>query len=275
MATWPDYVEYAFSAIRIIGTDEEYIQAFATRWGGLELANFAQALREGTFKDQQVAAFALGYSESTWSRDLLLPLLQHEHPQVRWTVTLALGDRREDAAFPALLAMLQEFLPPHSHHSVDYDWYDVQHIHVANILGSWGNRAAILALRDTLAQMWQIEQVRTADESPQMWWPYQDAIAYALGQLGAFEALADLKLPEQRIHLWSVNMIMGYLNAQKIYKQDVWSIMLNSSLHEDTTKFLVLVSTLLQEKMGLTQQEAASFLTAYSNDYTERWETLV
>ncbi|HEU0003999.1 MAG TPA: hypothetical protein VFQ36_24045 [Ktedonobacteraceae bacterium] len=71
MTDWPDYVEYAFSAIWIIGTDEEYIQDFSTRWGGLDLANFAQALHEGTFKDQQVAAFALGYSGSTWARDLL------------------------------------------------------------------------------------------------------------------------------------------------------------------------------------------------------------
>lgn len=216
MATWPDYVEYAFSAIQIIGADEEYIQDFSARWGGLGLANFAQALREGTFKDQQVAAFALGYSGSTWARDLLLPFLQHEHPEVRWTVALLLGDRREGAAFPVLLNMLQEFLPPHpSDPSFDGDWYDVQHIHVANILGSWGNRAAIPALRDTLAQMWQIEQQHSSNESPQMWWPYQDALAYALGQLGAFEALTDLKLTQQRVHLWSVNLVMGYLNAPK------------------------------------------------------------
>lgn len=275
MTEWPDYVEYAFSAIQIIGTDEEYIQDFSARWGAPGLVNFAQALQQGTFKDQQVAAFVLGYSESTWARDLLLPFLQHEHPKVRWTVALVLGDRREDAAFPVLLNMLQEFLPPHPHYSVDHDWYDVQHIHVANILGSWGNPAAIPALHDTLTKMWQIEQSRSFDANPQMWWPYQDALAYALGQLGAFDVLTDLNLTQQRKHLWSVNLVMGYLNARKIYKKDIWGIILDLSLHGDTTKFLDLVATLLEEKMGLTPQEAQSFLKVYSDDYTERWETLV
>lgn len=50
--------------------------------------------------------------------------------------------------------------------------------------------------------------------------------------------------------------------------------MLKSTLRGDTTKFLDLVAVLLEEKMGLTSSEAQSFLEAYSDDYTERWETL-
>ena len=133
MAAWPAYVEYAFGAIQIIATDEEYIKDFAAHWGGLELATFARALREGQYKDQEVAAFAVGYTVSTWARDLLLPFLHHEHPEVRWAAALTLGEMREEAAFPMLINMLQEFLPPHP--AVEFDWYDVQHMHVASILG--------------------------------------------------------------------------------------------------------------------------------------------
>ena len=269
MAAWPAYVEYAFSAIQIIATDEEYIKDFAAHWGGLELATFARALREGQYRDQEVAAFAVGYTDSTWARDLLLPFLHHEYPEVRWAAALTLGEMREEAAFPMLINMLQEFLPPHP--AVEFDWYDVQHMHVASILGSWGKHAAIPALCDTLARMWQVEQQRSPDEDAQMWWHYQDALTYALGQLGAFNALADLELPQSLVRLWTVNIVMGYLNAEKIYKKNVLGIILDAPLHEELAAFLALVSALLQEKMGLSPQEATSSIENYGHDYFDRW----
>src|SRR5260370_39465077 len=100
MAAWPAYVEYAFSAIQRIATDEEYIKVFAAHWVGLELATFARALREGQYKYQEVAAFAVGSTDSTWARDLLLPCLHHEHPELRRAAALILGEMREEAAFP-------------------------------------------------------------------------------------------------------------------------------------------------------------------------------
>ena len=91
MAIWPSYVEYAFGAIEVLDIDEEEIKAFVRRWGGLGLANFARALREGDMHDQQVAAFAIGYTESAWAGKLLLPLLNSEYPEVRWATAISLG----------------------------------------------------------------------------------------------------------------------------------------------------------------------------------------
>lgn len=269
MATWPTYVEYAFGAVQIIELDEEDIKAFAARWGGLELTAFARALDKGQYKDQQVAAFAIGYSDSKWARDLLLPFLHDEHPEVRWAAALALGETREEAAFPVLMQMLQEFLPPHP--PVEFNWYDVQHMHVARILGSWGRPAAIPALRETLARIWQVEQQRSGDEDAEMRWHYQDALTYALGQLGAFDALIDLPLPQALKRLWTVNIVMGYFNAEKVYNKRVLGIILNADLDEELAAFLGLLSTLLQEKMGLSPQEAAFCIDNYGQDYFDRW----
>lgn len=204
----PAYVKYAFSAIEVLSVDDEYQWDFARRWGGLSLAIFARALREGDRHDQQVSAFAIGYSESAWARDLLLPVLHSEFPEVRWAAALMLGQRREEAAFPVLIKMLQEFLPPHG--SVDHDWYDVQHMHVARLLGSWGKREAIQPLHDTLALLWQVEQQRPPYEDVQMWSHYQDAMVYALGQLEAFDVLDDLDVSPERKRFWMVTLVMGY-----------------------------------------------------------------
>ncbi len=268
MTDWSAYVEHAFSMIQIIGTDEEYIKDFAGRWGDLELTTFARALNEGEGKDQQVAAFAVGYTGSRWARNLLLPFLHHEHPELRWAAALSLGDMREEAAFPVLVNMLQEFLPPHP---VVDDWYDMQHLYVADILGSWGNQAAVPPLRDTLARLWQAEQQQPTGGGLEAWWHYQDALAYALGRLGAFAALTDLDVPLSRMRLWMVNLIMGYLNAEKICKKGVLRIIQDAPLNEELAALLRLVSALLQQKMSLSQQEAASSIANYVDAYFDRW----
>lgn len=46
---------------------------------------------------------------------------------------------------------------------------------------------------------------------------YQDELAYALGQIGAFDALVSLNVPADRKRVWTVNPAMGYLNVQERY----------------------------------------------------------
>jgi hypothetical protein len=269
MVERPDYVEYAFSAILVLGTAEDYLRDFAEHWGGLDLETFARALREGERHDQQVAAFAIGYTESTWARDLLLPLLHSAYPEVRWAAAISLGHKREEAAFPVLVDMLQEFLPPNP--PVVYEWYEVRHISVARILGVWGKREAIEPLRDTLTKLWQAEQHPPADRDPQVVWDYQDALVYALGQLGAFDTFADLNIPQERTRFWKVTLVMGCLNATHLYRRPVVRIVQDARSDAALAEFLTLVATLLQEKMGMSLEEADFAVKNYDGDYFDRW----
>src|SRR5579872_555451 len=170
----PDYVRHAFGAIEFYMIDENYLRDFSDRWGKLSLPTFVRALREGNWRDQQVSAFAIGYTMSAWAKDLLLPLLHSEYPRVRWATAISLGNQRVEAAYPVLIMMLQEFFPPDF--PVEDGWYELEHIEIAEILGSWGKREAIEPLRDTLAKMWRVEQQRSRNSDPQIWWQYQDAL---------------------------------------------------------------------------------------------------
>ncbi len=271
MPQYPAYVEYAFTSVEVIGMNEEDIHAFAERWGGFGLDAFARTLREGSSRDQQVAAFALGWTRSRWARDLLLPFMSHEVPEVRWATALMLGEMREEAAFAPLMRMLQEFLssPP-----LEDSWFAFKLPYVASLLGSWGKEEAISALRDTLAKLWQIEQEIGEQEDFQTWWHVQDALAYALGQLGAFDALGEVDALPSRLKLWQVTLVMGYLNTKKVSKGFITDVFQETDRTEEQAALLGLVSNLLQQKMGFSKSEAegAKLSESYLQEYFGRWE---
>lgn len=272
MVKWPYFVEHAFSAINIIGMDEEEIHAFSSRWGGLTLLDFARALHEGDPKDQQIAAYALGAVPSRWSRDLLLPYLHHKHPKVRWAVAEALGHVHEEEAFPVLLEILQEFLPPQTlEHD---DWYDVHHIFVAGMVGSWGKQEAIPVLQEVLARLWQAEQ-EPATQDAQLWWHYQDAVVAALGNIGAFYAIAYIEASRSRKMFWAVTLILGYLGyLEKVGMPQVTILnLLNDARKRDAgTERLALLPDLLQNRMGFTASEAMAFAETYEQECFARLE---
>src|SRR5258708_1342708 len=273
MSTEPKYVEYAFNAIRVIGIEEivkEDIKAFAKRWGGLDLVTFAHVLHHAQGKDQMVATFAIGHTHSAWAKEQLLPFLSSNDPGVRWAAALSLGDMRDTKALPVLIGMLQEFLPPPyislSEDEVESDWFEAKHLHVAGILGQWGDPALIPVLRDTLARVWLVEQQAPAHEDPQLWWHYQEALAYALGQLGALDRLKDLDLPAFRRRLWTIYMLLGYLNAQEQYRRSVTGIIQEITYFGRHQELRTLLLQVLQQKLGLLLPEAKSFIEGYNDD---------
>lgn len=278
MADRPAYVEYAFNAIRVISTEvwiQEDIAAFTQRWGGVDLATFVHVLHHGQVDDQMVAAFAIGHTRSAWARELLLPFLQSDDPGVRWASALSLGEMKEERARPVLVQMLGEFLPPpyRSPGEVGPDWFEVRHMHVADLLGQWGDPALIPLLRETLVRVWQVEC--DAPEylelsGTQLWRAYQDELAYALGQLGAFDALADLEVPAHRSRVWTVNLALGYLNAQANYGNTCSGLLTDLALgkHQELSSLLLQV---LQQWAGLSLQEAAAYVQGYGEDYFHGW----
>src|SRR5258706_6537776 len=107
----PRYARYAFGQFGY----EEYtspIEAFARRWGGLELEAFIRALHEGEDEDKVLAIWALGYEPAAWVREYLLPFLRSTKPMERWASALGLEKMGEPQALPVLLRMLTEFFPP-------------------------------------------------------------------------------------------------------------------------------------------------------------------
>lgn len=276
MANWPEFVKHAFHAPHILDTEDnkQAIPAFAARFGGLDLRAFERTLREGSSTDQQIAASAIGSFPSRWARDLLLPLLRHEHPAVRWTVATELGRMREEQAFPVLLSIAQEFLPPHAV-PVDYDWYDIHHLIVASQLGAFGKPEAIPVLRQTLVHLWHAEWHRSSNQDIQMWWHYQDVIVAALGQLGDWQALSDLSdLSTERQTLWAVMLVFGYLGYCASVSVVHYAIMdlLTSRHEENPSSRLVLVPDLLREHCGWTADQAADYSDAYQQTFLFRWE---
>lgn len=276
MVEWMESVKRAFHAIHVLDMDEDEqdIPLFSERWGGLDVGAFVRALREGDPKDQQIAAFAVGALQSCWARDILLPFLHHEHHAVRWTVALTLGRMRVEEAFPMLLRMAQEFLPPHEVF-VEYDWFDISHLNVARTLGAWGKPEAVPVLRETLARLWQAEQEAPADLNIQLWWHYQDALVVALGTLGDFEALERCnELSVSRKRLWSVLLVMSYLGfvpPTALIHETIMELLASSNQVDQTGRF-ALVPDLLQARLGFTPEELATLATSYQQAYMSRWE---
>ena len=281
MSQHPDYVEYAFNAIRVINTGEwlqEDIEAFTQRWGGVDLATFVRVLHQAQGEDQMVAAFAIGYTRSAWARDLLLPFLLSDDPGVRWAAALSLGEMKEERARPVLVRMLQEFLPPPYTPlgEVGPDWFEVKHLHITDLLGRWGDPALIPALRETLMRVWQVEcdaPENINQAGTQLRWDYQDELAYALGQHSAFDALIGLEVPAHRYRVWVVNLALGYLNAQASYRNTCSGLLTDMAFgkHQELSALLLQV---LQQQVGLSLQVAAAYVQGYGEDYFHDWSDL-
>jgi hypothetical protein len=89
--------------------------------------------------------------------------------------------------------------------------------------------------------------------------------------LGDFDALTELNTPPERSRFWIVTLVMGYLHAQHLYKKP--AVYLAIDAHQDTelAEFLTLVSSVLQEKMGISPEEADFAVKNCANDYYDRW----
>ena len=275
MPEWPEYVEYAFNAIQVISTEEwlrEDIESVTQRWGSVDLSTFARVLQQAQGDDQMVAAFAVGHTHSAWARDLLLPFLQNDDPGVRWAAALSLGEMKEERARPILVRMLHEFLPPPYTplYEAGPDWFEIKHLHVAHLFGRWGDAALIPTLCETLAWVWQVERDAPDDINEVGMHHlrlYQDELAYALGLLGAFDALTGLNVPAHRKRVWTVNLAMGYLNVQERYRTKCIGFT-GDPMHEQAYQDLFpLLLQILQQRAGLSLLQATYYLQGYGEDY--------
>ncbi len=232
MAPWPDYITRTLDTLlcHAPGEAEELIEGLTRRWGGLDPDTLMHMLREG--KEEHVfALLALGYAGTSQAAEYMLPFLDSPHKLERWASARGLGRLRDERALPALLTMLTEFQPADPP-SKDAFYYNEWPGSVPGILGAWGRRDAVPALRQAL--QWTLDHAPRAaggapgtengstaapllgkwDAERAAWERYQEEIVYALGRLHAFGALTALTQAEARLDSWRVHLVLGALHAQ-------------------------------------------------------------
>jgi hypothetical protein len=142
---------------------------------------------------------------------------------------------------------------------------------VALVLGSWNNPHAIPALRDALHTAWIVEQQSTPFSARKEicsdgWHVYQDRLAYALGQLGAFGMLLNLDTPADRLSIALVYLIIGslQLSAEDKFVPELTQYLF-SSLADPVPFF-----TVVEERFGWSREELNSFLLQFKQDCHKR-----
>jgi hypothetical protein len=276
MIEWPDYLDRAFSAISIYtGAEEADLEAFASRWGGLDLEIFMQVLKAGQGKDKLIAIFALGFSGVFEAQALVVPLMQSHQRMERWASALVLGTMKDERALPFLQEMLLEGWPDQSvptdlGSNEDTAWYENWRPAVASCLGASGNPYLAPLLRQALQASWNYEQ-QVAPSQPswhifrQFWHYFQDALASGLGQLEAFGALIHLDLPVARLRISLIHLVLGHLQASTRYRPSelIAQMMSNKELKQE-------VVTVLEQRFGFSAAEGAEMIAQFIDDYFAR-----
>lgn len=167
---------------------------------------------------------------------------------------------------------------------LEYEWYLRQRAECALVLGAWDNPVVVLRLKEALQAAWNMEQAwpnyAGPDESgPGIWHFFQDRLAFALGQLVAWDALSSIHLPPFHLHVARIYLVLGALQVN-----DLWIFYENSpsTLFRDSPAYLqeratmkragigVLpfvepapVKQLLAEHFGLSQAEQEAYLMQF------------
>jgi hypothetical protein len=284
---WPLYV---FSALDLLllsspPSGQPYLDAFVRRWGGYDFATLLRVVRagdvpmvgeEGDAQDRLFALLGLGYLRLPEARDALLPYLASARTVERWAAALGLGRLRDERARPMLEQMLTEFHPLGPATAGD-GYYSTWPASVPRLLAEWGDQQAVAPLRHALhtalhaeqavpeapPELWlvagrQIEVERDSDRTA--WQRYLDEIVFALGRLAAFGALTGIEMANERLDVWRVHLVLGYLQGQHALTGVLlWQD--NPHLREDVTR-------LLEHVFGLTVEEESHSLDVYADSLT-------
>src|SRR5260221_8753733 len=192
MDDWPAYIARAFDlpwTMRAEVAEEEQIEAFASRWGGLSLDIFKQVLEEGKGQDRVLAILALGSSGLPEAPALLSPLLASPVLPERWASALALGEQQQAQARPVLQQMLfeeywQDLPPGETPGSRRAMLLEAWRGQAARLLARWRDPSLVVVLRQALQADWPPEQALVARFGSRSSVPYaRHGLASPLGAL--------------------------------------------------------------------------------------------
>ncbi len=272
---WPDFIEHGFEMIYGEYIPDEEVEAFAKRWGGLNLENFVRAIKEGQREDRLLAICVIGWSDYPQASSLLRPFLQSTDAKERWLSALCLGRVKEAIAFPILISMLTEYLPSEQSPTLreDQGWFDEERIRVAFTLGLWEDPSLVPALRHAYASNVNAEQyIPNLPAKPilkQSWYLYQETLMRLLGRWGAFGVLAGMILPPFHLKLAIVNIALGFCQVERRYEEfgAVYKWQDDATLNEE-------LKLVMRQRFGLSEEEQNDYLEAAKKGYIFQWRQL-
>lgn len=251
-------VEQAFTDVYGEGADEDTCQAFASRWGGLDLDAIQRAFEGGQGDDKVLAIFALGATATPEATEMLFAVLTgaDSSRMERWASAICLGRMKEQRAFPLLEALLldgtslEENLKASQeaddHHCYELAWCHDRRSSLLRYLEGYYSPSLVSTVSQTFKALWNIQ--RLVPSSGVNIWCY-DELAYLLGMHEAFETLAALHLPPAHEKVAMVFMVLGYLHAQPSPGRGLLGeIISNDRLKQD-------VAVVLAQQLQLTEEE--------------------
>ncbi len=258
-------IERAFRMFYYGGQYESALEAFIARWGEPNTLTLHHVLAQGNQDEKVLAILMLGYSPQPDAQEMVIPFLQSSDPLERWASALSLGSQQDERAMPVLLTLFDEFLPPRMHPlEREGGRYHFWRMNVAALLGEWNKPAFASVLRAALEKSWRFEQADTSDRK-QVWFPYQDELVYALGQLRVFGALTGFSLPTARLHLWFVLLACGAIQVRDHYGDLLTAVQINTTLQEE-------IMRVLAQHFGLSVSEQKECIERFADLYFARME---
>jgi hypothetical protein len=157
-------------------------------------------------------------------------------------------------------------------YNVEYLWHAIHRSTIPTLLGAWGDSRAIPILRQALQRCWEIEQLpRFQGGVPSLFFAQplhhlEDELAYALGQLEAWDALDGLELPQVGFQLARMYLVFGYLkvDTHSISGGDIMKFINRGEINLES------VVTTLREHFGLTEYVSKGTLQRFQQWYRER-----
>jgi hypothetical protein len=291
MSTWNDLPEFVKQAAKETNHEDpgQVISSFINTWGGYAPDTLQCVLLEGSGDDRVFAITALGLLDSSdHVESLILPFLQSKDEKERWASTIALGRHKHEHVFPLLQDLLVENILDYENFSL-FDWQLYRRCTIALLLGEWGRPQAVVALRRAFHTCWEIEQQSDlaaepgrVDDHTQWWHFFQDHLAYALGQLGAWGAISTLGLSTAHMRVAIIFMSLGslHLNAQRIFALGRAPQIFDQSHYRPSTLALFasnpdsplfaepeIVARILLERFGLSETEQMQYIQGFARNY--------
>ncbi|HEU5384064.1 MAG TPA: hypothetical protein VFV38_52385 [Ktedonobacteraceae bacterium] len=259
MSLAPEYARHAFETWYAYGANDEKLEEFVGKWGGVSYEHFKYALEQGRGDDRLCAMFALGASAHPDAARVLFPFLHSTQRDERCISAIALGMRHDTRSYPFLENLILEGVSQEER--VDAfgkgDQEALQGLFLCDrfrpkaveLLETWHSPTFIQTLIQALQVLWVLE--KTSSQFSVEGRTY-DTLCYALGQRGVFSILDTLDFP---LAYRRIAMIYVALGALQVRPEPTF---MRSVLKRETS-----IRNFVNEKFRVDPEEAQSCIETF------------